>query len=666
MNKSNSRRRFLKQVAIVSGAAGVSGVVPGAVSRACSEASGISSIQKIVVSPDGPIKSLREARDAARAQRRSGKAGPITISIRAGRYFLPETLTLGPEDSDTIWEAPHGEHPIISGGRLISGWTKNDAGSAWTAHAPGPYFRQLFVNGRRAARARSPKYGFFRIDGESPQNRPFLLRYSGNDIKEEWANQDDVEVVAYLAWSDFRMPIVKVDADAHLATLGSSLDPSARETDARYFVENAPDALNMPGEWHLDRETQEVAYIPFPNENIEQAEVIAPALERLISLEGSPDPGQLVRNIVFRGLTFAHAEWSMDPKGYVDGQAGQRAPYAIQAAGTANLCVEKCTFAHSGGYGLFLGRGSKNNQVLASHFYDLGGGGIRIGEGSPSPGEAGQNYGNLIADNEIHDLGLVYTSAAGIWVLQSSRNQIVHNHIHDLYYTAISVGWTWGYDPNQCNHNIVAFNHLHSIGKDMLSDMGGIYTLGVQNGTIIRNNLIHDISSFTYGGWGIYPDEGSSFLLIEDNIVYNCKSAGFHQHYGRENMVRNNVFAFNREFQLMRTRAEPHISFTMERNIVYFDQGGLLGSDWAGKGFILRNNIYFDRRGPDISFDGKSFTDWKALDHDRGSIISDPLFVNSGNFDFRLQPKSPAIEKGFHQIDMTNVGPRFRAGADAW
>ena len=216
------------------------------------------------------------------------------------------------------------------------------------------------------------------------------------------------------------MPIVKVDPAAHLATLGSAPDAYAIEPDARYFVENAPDALDMPGEWHFDRAAQEVTYIPFPDENLEQAEVIAPTLERLVFLEGDPDSGQLVRNIEFRGLTFAHAEWTMDPEGYVDGQSGYRAPYAIQAVGAVHLRVENCTVAHSGGYGLFLGRGSKHNQVLASHFYDLGGGGIRIGEEKPSPSEAGQNYDNLIADNEIHDLGLVYASANGIWALQSS------------------------------------------------------------------------------------------------------------------------------------------------------------------------------------------------------------------------------------------------------
>jgi parallel beta-helix repeat protein len=661
----NSRRKFIKEAFVLSAGAGVSGTIPGSVRRALPQAAVANPVQRIVVSPDGPIKTLADARDAARAQRRSSKGGTITITVRAGTYYLPETLTLTSEDSHTTWEAPHGEHPVISGGRIISGWTKG-AGKVWIADAPGPYFRQLFVNGVRATRARTPNYGFFRIDGASSQNKPFQLRYRGDEIKEEWADQDDVEVVAYLAWSDLRMPIVKVDQEAHLATLGSDPNQSSREVDARYFIENAPDALDVPGEWYLDKAARKVSYIPYSGENMEQAQVIAPALERLVSLEGNPDSGQLVRNVVFRGLTFAHAEWAMDPKGYFDMQAAVPAPAAIVAVGAVNFRIEQCTVAHCGGYGVFLGRGSKHNQVVASDFYDLGGGGIKIGEATLSPSQEGQNDDNLIADNDIHDLGLVFAPAVGVWVLQSGNNQILHNHIHDLYYTAISVGWTWGYGSNQCSHNIIAFNHLHSIGKNMLSDMGGIYTLGVQPGTIIRNNLIHDISSFTYGGWGIYPDEGSSFLLIENNIVYNCKSAGFHQHYGRENMVRNNIFAFNREFELMRTRAEPHSSFTMEKNIVYFDQGALLGSNWTGGEFTMRNNTYYDRRGTDISFAGKSFAEWKNSGYDEGSIIADPLFVNPDNLQFRLRPESPALKRGFQQIDISTVGPRVRVGADTW
>ena len=119
----------------------------------------------------------------------------------------------------------------------------------------------------------------------------------------------------------------------------------------------------------------------------------------------------------------------------------------------------------------------------------------------------------------------------------------------------------------------------------------------MQPGTTIRNNVIHDVWSFTYGGWGIYPDEGSTGEVIENNIVYRTKSAGFHQHYGRENVVRNNIFAFGSEFQLMRTRAEPHLSFTFEGNIVYFDSGAFQGGNWSGDGVRMDKNVYWDVRG---------------------------------------------------------------------
>ena len=196
--------------------------------------------------------------------------------------------------------------------------------------------------------------------------------------------------------------------------------------------------------------------------------------------------------------------------------------------------------------------------------------------------------------------------------------------------------------------------------------MGGIYTLGVQPGTIIRNNIIHDVSAFTYGGWGIYPDEGSSNILIENNIVYNCKSAGFHQHYGRDNIVRNNIFAFNRENQIMRTKAEPHNSFTMEDNIVYFDQGKLLGTNWSGNGFKLNDNVYWDTRGKDIAFAGRPFAAWQAQGEDQQSVIADPLFENASRFDFRLKADSPAIKMGFKPIDTSSVGTQGPVGASTW
>jgi hypothetical protein len=263
------------------------------------------------------------------------------------------------------------------------------------------------------------------------------------------------------------------------------------------------------------------------------------------------------------------------------------------------------------------------------------------------------------------------TASGGVPILPPSRRQELelrdddfrgsarsHNHIHDLYYTAISVGWTWGYAPNQCAGNIVEFNHLHHIGKDMLSDRGAIYTLGVQPGTAIRNNLIHDARSFSYGGWGIYPDEGSSNMTIENNIVYRTKSAGFHQHYGQENLAPNNIFAFGEEFQLMRTRAEDHVPFTFEGNIVYFDSGGLPGSNWTGDQFHMNRNAYWDARGGPVPFSGSALAEWRQRGQDADSLVADPPFVNAANYDFTLLPESSAWKLGWKKIDLSAVGPR--------
>jgi len=518
----------------------------------------------LYVSPEGresapgtlekPLASLAAARDAIRTMRRNGITGPVTVLLRGGVYRLPETFVLAPQDSDVSYAAYPGERPIVSGGRRIASWKKG-SGPTWTAPASWQ-FRQLFVNGRRALRARTPTNGFYRIDGPSSQDKPFVLKFRGDAIRKDWAGRGDVEVVALLAWAEIRMPIAHVDEAAHTARLTANPRPDNQEKDARYWIENAPGALDSPGDWYLDHAASTVSYWPLPGEDLTHDEVIAPQLVQLVRLEGQPESGAMVRNVVFRSLDFRHADWAMGPDGYAEMQAAMEAPSAFEAVGAEGVTIDHCVFSESGGYAVWFGRGCRRNRVVASEIFDMGAGGVKIGETVERLSEAEQNFEHTISDNDVHDLGLVYPSAIGVWVGQSSRNTISHNHIHDLFYTAISVGWTWGYAPNQCAGTLIEFNHLHHIGKDMLSDMGAIYTLGVQPGTVIRNNLIHDVQSFTYGGWGIYTDEGSSNLVIENNIVYRTKSAGFHQHYGRENLVRNNIFAFGKEFQLMRTRAE--------------------------------------------------------------------------------------------------------------
>jgi len=395
------------------------------------------------------------------------------------------------------------------------------------------------------------------------------------------------------------------------------------------------------------------------------AEVVAPQLEELLFIKGDATAKKPVHDIVLRGLTFAYTDWNLPTNGYADSQAAVRIPGDLIAEHAIDCVIADCTFTHLGGYGLELGRGCQRMQLRGNEMSDLGAGGVRIGESSIRNEPFEQNHGHVIADNHIHHVGEVYAPAVGILIMQSGTNRVAHNHIHDLYYTAVSVGWTWGYRESPCRANIIEFNHMHDIGKFRLSDMGAVYTLGPQPGSIVRNNLIHDVNAFTYGGWGLYTDEGSSGIVLENNVVYRCKSAGFHQHYGRENILRNNIFAFGKEHQLMRTRPEAHVSFIFTNNIVYFDSGDLLGSDWSNEHYVIDGNLYFDTRrstsAESLTFAGVPLDAWRKRGHDTNSVLADPLFVAPDKGDYRLKPNSPALKLGFKPFDLSSVGVRDKS-----
>ena len=299
----------------------------------------------------------------------------------------------------------------------------------------------------------------------------------------------------------------------------------------------------------------------------------------------------------------------------------------------------------------------------------MGAGGIKIG-GPISGKENEVTRANEISDCHIHDGGKLFASAVGLWIGQSPDNVITHNLIHDFFYTGISIGWTWGYGPASATNNLIAFNHIHHIGVKsdgdgpILSDMGGIYTLGMQPGTRILNNLWHDIAAIHYGGWGIYFDEGSSGILAASNLVYRTTHGGFHQHYGATNLVPNNIFAFGRDQQLQRTRPESHISFIFQTNIVYFDNGAVFAGDLSGNHYALDWNIYFDARPgatPDsIRFAGATLDQWRQRGHNQHSLIVDPLFAAPRKDEFGLRPDSPALKLGFEPINLKSVGPRLR------
>ena len=624
---------------------------------------------------DGPLRTPAAALRAARQVRREAVNAPdeITILFREGRYELTQPMVLTPEDSGASAEKPFtlaaypGERPVLSGGRRLTGWKRVPGQPArWRADVPEVragewYFRQLFVNGQRQQRARIPNIGFYRIQGPSPQDKPVKIPFKAGEIKKEWANDGDVEIIALLAWADIRMQIRAVDETNRVATLSGNPRPSNKEDNARYYIENASDGLDQPGEWHLDRRTGIVIYWARPGEDLTTAEVIAPQLDELLVLRGDFTTPRPVRHVVVRGLTFSHTDWTLGSEGYADTQAAIATHGDLLAEGATDCVIEDCTFTALAGYAIELGRGCQRVLVVGNQMFDLGGGGIRIGDTNKKPQRFEANHSHVITDNHIHHAGLIYPPAVGVFILQSGANRVAHNHIHHLYYTAISVGWNWGYQETPCRENVVEFNHLHDIGQEQLSDMGAVYTLGIQHGSVIRNNLIHDVSAFTYGGWGLYTDEGSTDVVLENNVVYRCKSAGFHQHYGRDNIVRNNIFAFNREHQLMRTRAEPHLSFVFTNNIVCFDSGDLLGSNWSNDNYRMDGNVYWDTRPraeDKFKFANATWQEWRGRGHDTNSVIADPMFVKPAAFDLRLKSGSPALKLGFKPIDMSSVGVR--------
>jgi parallel beta-helix repeat protein len=620
---------------------------------------------------DGPLASLPAAVNAGRKKRTPNDT--VSIFLHHGTFALNEPLKLAALDSDTTIAAFEKDKPVISGGRRITGW-KNVRDNLWQANVPEArsgkwYFRQLFIDGHRAVRARTPNEGvFFKMQGQRFVDKPVHFHFKPGDIKPSWANDTNAEVIGLEKWTVFRQHIRAVFTESNVVQLSGNAAPHTREPGAQYFIENTADSLDAPGEWYLDSKTGVVSYLANTGEDLSTATVMAPALEELVVIQGDAAATKPVQRIALRGLTFSHTDWILSTDGYVDTQAAVAKHGAVRAEFARNISIEDCTFSHLANYAVELGRGAQNCRVVGNEMTDLGAGGVRVGETAVRTNGFDSTHHNTMTDNHLHDLGIVFPPAVGVLILQSAHNRVAHNHIHDLFYTAVSVGWTWGYRDSPCHDNVIEFNHMHDIGKFLLSDMGAVYTLGPQPGTVVRNNLIHDVNSFTYGGWGLYTDEGSTEIVLENNIVYRCKSAGFHQHYGKENVVRNNIFAFNKENQLMRSREEDHTSFYFTNNIVLFDSGNLLGSTWKNDHFVLDHNLYWDARlatnSARLKFSNATLEQWRARGHDTNSLLASPRFVNADKNDFRLQPDSPALNFGFQPIDLRNVGVRTKAARD--
>ncbi len=630
---------------------------------------------------DGPLATLDAARDKVRQIRKAdpARSTPVVVMLFDGTYELNSPFTLTADDSGTarsptLYTAAPRQCPLVSGGTLLKdGWARTSPGvmrlTIPDVKAGRWNFTQLFVDGHRRQRPRWPTDTYASITaaaaptaGEKKGKGDDRFRFAAGDIHPDWHNLADVEVITFHPWFTSNLRIESVDAKDRLVTFTgrTRTDASYGQLKAklRYLVENVQEELKTPGQWYLDRPTGQLTYLPLPHEQLSPAPVVAPRLDKLVVLDGNPDAP--VQFVTFRGLTFAHTNWVTPPDGISMPQAATQTPGAIFATAARHCSIDDCTVTLTGGYAIELAAGCQDNVVQNCRLTDLGAGGIKLGSAAFTKDPHRVVTNNTLRENLIAHAGRLHPGAVGVWVGHADHCTVEHNDIYDLYYTGISVGWRWGYGPSGAHDNLIRLNHIHHLGQGVLSDMGGIYTLGLSPGTVLNLNLIHDVTRYSYGGWGIYFDEGTSDILAENNLVYRTQD-GFHQHYGQQNTYRNNINGPSANAQITGNRIQKEDrktiqdqnAFTYDHNIVYGWNGpspqAVPFPDEKLKPFrelyALHHNLYWN--------DGRQVV---VPPRDKDALVADPLFIDPANDDYRLKPDSPALKLGFKPFDITPAG----------
>ena len=519
-----------------------------------------------------PDSSLADAVRRAREMKRTGLATEVTIHLAPGLYHLYEPLRLRPEDSGLTIE---GHGAIISGGRSINVWEKQ--GKFYTANIPDfngrPVdFRQLWVNQEKATRARDV------VDFE--QMHRILTYDKQNQIL--WVPKNAVSKILKAPYAEMVLHEMWCTSNLRIKSLtpqGDSVAVRFHDPEAKiqfehpwpspmtpntghpspFYLTNAKELLDWPGEWYHDIREHRLYYYPRDREGEgkEAFSAIYPTIETLIEVVGTPD--HPVRDITIKGITFSHTTW-MRPseKGHVPLQAGMylteayklrpqidrtnnhkldnqgwlgRADAAVEVRYAENVSFDSCRFEHLGGSGLDYIIGCKGGKVSNCRFNDIAMNGLVVGSFSPKGLETHLPYqpedtrevcnGQTIEQSEFCDIANDDWGCVAIAAGYVSDITIAHNTIHDVSYTGISLGWGWNRDSVCMKNNQVHANLIYNYAQHMY-DCAGIYTLGNQPGTVISENVVRDIAKPSYvhdpNHWFyLYTDEGSSNITIRDN-----------------------------------------------------------------------------------------------------------------------------------------------------
>ncbi|WP_370527291.1 right-handed parallel beta-helix repeat-containing protein [Pedobacter sp. SYSU D00535] len=536
--------------------------------------------------------ALRKARELRRLSDPTAANG-VYIILKGGVYRLHEPLFIRQEDSGTassptVFQAAPGEKPVLSGGITISGWKKAGAavaglpaeaqGHVWVADAPvfGDIvldFRQLYVNNIKALRSRDTKVGVMnRILSWDHKNQTCGIPRPIAEIQDA----PGVEMFIHQWWAIAVLRIKSVQIKADSATL-SFYEPESRiqsehpwpapwiskETgNSAFYLSNAIQFLNEPGEWYLDKKNQKVYYWPKSNENLATAEVTVPAIETLVRIQGTID--HPVSYVSFKGISFQHTTWLRPSKeGHVPHQYGMymldaykleipgtpdkkslenqawvgRPPAAAEVAFAHHTKFEGCRFEHLGSTGLDYKRGTHDDIIQGNLFKDISGTGMYVGVFTDEGQEVHFPYNPkderdvctnvLMSNNLITDVANEDWGTIGIGAGYVKGINIEHNDISELSYMGISMGWGWSRTVNTMRNNRIAANKIHRYAKHMY-DVSSIYTLSAQPASFIVENYIDSIYKAPYPHdpyhwFYLYTDEGSSFFTVKDNWTRSDK-----------------------------------------------------------------------------------------------------------------------------------------------
>lgn len=544
--------------------------------------------------------ALRKARELRRLEDPS-IAGGIYICMHGGVYTLDEPVFIRPEDSGTEGSptriiAAVNERPLLSGGVEVKGWKKVDKDvpglssiackNVWVTEAPVACgnmfdFRQLWVNGTKAIRARDanndslPRItSWNKKTGEMGIPAAWMKRFvkmNSGDPFSSFQRPESMEFTIHQMWAiaDLRVKSMRLDGNQVLV---SFQEPEARiqaehpwptpamadSVRSPFYMSNALEFLDQPGEWYLDVKANKLYYWPRKGENMKTASVVAPYLETIVDFEGTLD--SQVSYVSFEGISFGYTTW-MRPslQGHVPIQAGMymldayklrppgvpgnpnkgienqawigRPASAVQLKGVNHTAFDRCRFEHMGSCGIDYKWSTFGDTIKGCLFRDISGNGIQAGCFSDPGMETHLPYdpadkrevctsltisNNLVTDVTNEDWGCVGIAAGYVRGIN-----IEHNEVSEVSYTGISLGWGWTKAVNCMRDNKVHANYIHNYAKHMY-DVAGIYTLSVQPKTTINENVVDSIYHPAYvhdphHWFYLYTDEGSSFITLKDN-----------------------------------------------------------------------------------------------------------------------------------------------------